>query len=184
MQTIHYTILGLLSEKPMTGYDIKKKMQDSLYIYWSGNNNQIYKALLQLRSYDYVKSETLHQDGTPSKKICYITEKGSAALHEWICSTQPGAPEFRKPFIIQMAYAGKLKKAQIEELLLKYRDELNIRFIMQKEKMRRIKNAGNQAKQQKFIELMIFENIFKFYQSELEWTGKVLDGVRKDFMEE
>ncbi len=184
MTTIHYAILGLLSEKPMTGYDLKKKMQDSLYMYWSGNNNQIYKALLQLSSNDFLKSEIQHQDGAPSKKICFITDKGRAELQEWIYSTQPEVPEFRKPFLIQMAFAGKLKPAQIEELLLKYKDELNSQLIMQQEKQRRIKDTKNHTKQEKFMENMIFDNIFKFYKSELEWTQKVLEGVRKNFREE
>ena len=48
MVTIDYTILGMLSWKPMTGYDMKRMMQDSPVMYWSGNNNQIYKALVQL----------------------------------------------------------------------------------------------------------------------------------------
>ena len=184
MATIHYAILGLLSEKPMTGYDLKKKMQDSLYMYWSGNNNQIYTALLQLSSNDFLKSEIQHQDGAPSKKICFITDKGRDELQEWIYSTQPEVPEFRKPFLIQMAFAGKLKPAKIEELLLKYKDELNSRLIMQQEKQRRIKDIKKNTKQEKFIENMIFDNIFKFYQSELEWTQKVLEGVRKNFREE
>jgi len=184
MTTIHYAILGLLSEKPMTGYDLKKKMQDSLYMYWSGNNNQIYKALLQLSSNDFLKSEIQHQDGSPSKKICFITDKGRAEQQKWIYSTQPEVPEFRKPFLIQMAFTGKLEPAKIEELLLKYKDELNLRLIMQQEKQRRIKDIKNHTKQEKFIENMIFDNIFKFYKSELEWTQKVLEGVRKNFREE
>jgi PadR family transcriptional regulator, regulatory protein AphA len=184
MTTIHYAILGLLSERPMTGYDLKKKMQGSLYMYWSGNNNQIYKALLQLSSNGLLKSEIQHQDGAPSKKICFITDKGRAELQEWIYSTQPEVPEFRKPFLIQMAFAGKLKPVQIEEVLLKYKDELNSQLIMQQEKQRRIKDTKNHTKQEKFIENMIFDNIFKFYQSELEWAQKVLEGVRKNFREE
>lgn len=184
MTTIHYAILGLLSEKPMTGYDLKKKMQDSLYMYWSGNNNQIYKALLQLGNKDYLKSKIQHQDGAPSKKICYITDKGRAKLQEWINSTYPEAPEFRKPFLIQMAFTGKLEPAKVEELLLKYKDELNLQLIMQQEKQRRVKNIKNNSKQEKFMENMIFENIFKFYKSELEWAQTVLEGVRKNFREE
>ncbi len=47
---IDYAILGLLSWKPLTGYDVKRVMQDSPFLYWSGNNNQIYKALTKLRT--------------------------------------------------------------------------------------------------------------------------------------
>ncbi len=46
--TINFAVLGILSYQPMSGYDLKKIMQDSVYMHWSGNNNQIYKALLEL----------------------------------------------------------------------------------------------------------------------------------------
>jgi PadR family transcriptional regulator AphA len=182
--SIHYAILGLLNVKPMTGYDLKKIMQDSLYMYWSGNNNQIYKALLQLYRNDFLTSKTQHQDGAPSRKICYITDKGRTALQEWICSAQPKLPEFRKPFLIQIAYAGQLESIQIEELLLKYQNELNTQLIMQQEKQRRTRNAQSRTKQERFIEYMIFDNICTFYQSELDWTQKMLQGVRKNFRKE
>ena len=41
--TIKYAILGLLSWKPFSGYDLKKIFVDSASLYWSGNNNQIYR---------------------------------------------------------------------------------------------------------------------------------------------
>ena len=46
---IQNALLSMLSVKPMTGYDLKKAMQESAYMHWSGNNNQIYKALLALQ---------------------------------------------------------------------------------------------------------------------------------------
>ena len=33
---IDHAILGLLSWKPLTGYDVKRVMQDSPFLYWSG----------------------------------------------------------------------------------------------------------------------------------------------------
>jgi len=44
--TIQFAVLGLLSGKPSSGYELKKVFEDSPYLYWSGNNNKIYKSLL------------------------------------------------------------------------------------------------------------------------------------------
>lgn len=41
-------ILGLLDWKPFSGYDLKRIISGSDLYYWSGNNNQIYKVLLEL----------------------------------------------------------------------------------------------------------------------------------------
>ena len=44
--SIEYAILGLLSWKPFSGYDLKKIIAESEVYYWSGNNNQIYNSLV------------------------------------------------------------------------------------------------------------------------------------------
>ncbi len=65
--TIDYAILGLLSWKPLSGYDLKKLFSDSSILYWSGNNNQIYKALIQLHQDGLVSQETQLQESLPAK---------------------------------------------------------------------------------------------------------------------
>ena len=54
---IRYAILGFLSWKPLSGYDLKKMFVESVFIYWSGNNNQIYKELIQLTREEMVTNE-------------------------------------------------------------------------------------------------------------------------------
>jgi len=65
---INYAILGILSCKSMTGYDIKKVIQNSTFLYWSGNNNQVYKSLTELLNKGFVTNVVKHQEGSPTKK--------------------------------------------------------------------------------------------------------------------
>ena len=71
-----FTILGLLSWKPSSGYDLKRIISDSDIFYWSGNNNQIYKSLLELQKEGLVTHQVQLQESLPAKKIYSITEKG------------------------------------------------------------------------------------------------------------
>jgi len=68
--SIKYVILGYLGWKPMTGYDLKKIIADSETLPWSGNNNQIYKALVQLHKDEWVRKVTENQTGAPT--VIYI----------------------------------------------------------------------------------------------------------------
>ncbi len=77
---IKYAILGLLSWKPLSGYDLKKIMVDSAAFYWSGNNNQIYKTLVQLHEEGLVEIEVRQQENYPPRKEYTITDQGAAAL--------------------------------------------------------------------------------------------------------
>lgn len=175
--SIKYAILGLLSWKPSTGYDLKKVFENSSIMYWSGNNNQIYKTLVQLLDEGSVTNEVLHQESAPSKKLYAITDKGVAALKEWVLST-PELPEFKKTFLVQLAWADQLNEAELDGLLSRYEEEVNIQLLMQQEKARRGINSPKRTAREVYLWDMISENVISSYKNELEWIRKVRGGMK------
>lgn len=113
---IKLAILGILGWKPATGYELKKIFEDSSFMYWSGNNNQIYKALTSMESDYLVTCELIHQDNSPSKKVYTITEEGLKELKKWLVST-PEAPEIKKTFLVQFAWSDMLNNQELSSLL-------------------------------------------------------------------
>lgn len=170
--TIYYAILGLLSWKPSSGYELKKIFGDSPHLYWSGNNNQIYKSLLQLQKDGLITFETIHQDGAPSKKIYSVTGKGMEELKNWIM-TASAVPEFKKPFLIQLAWADILGRDELARLLTKYEKDVETQLILQKEKYDREKDWPNRSPRETFLWNMISVNLMSTFQSELAWVRKV-----------
>lgn len=167
--SIKYAILGILSWKPTTGYELKKIFEDSSFLYWSGNNNQIYKALIQMQEEELVTSEVIHQDNSPSKKIYTITKEGQNELKEWVMST-PEAPEIKKSFLVQFAWSDMLNDEELSVLLDHYETEIKIQLIMQQEKNRRAQNSPNRNQRESLIWEMISENIISTYKNELNWV--------------
>lgn len=170
--SIKFAILGILSWKPSTGYDLKKIFEESSLMYWSGNNNQIYKALLQLQNEEFVTSDVIHQDSSPSKKIYKITKEGLAELKEWVLSS-PETPEFKKTFLIQLAWSNLLDNQELNELLLRYENELKVQLLMQQEKSRRSLNSPSRNDRETFIWDMIDKNFISAYETELAWVQEV-----------
>ncbi len=166
--SIKYAILGLLSWKPSTGYELKKTFEESSSMYWSGNNNQIYKTLVQLKEEGLVTSETQHQEGLPSKKIYTITGEGITELKEWVISA-PEAPEFKKAFLIQLAWSELLSNEELFELLTKYENEIKLQLLLHQEKVKRGNASPDRTQRETFIWNMIDENILSSYRNELEW---------------
>lgn len=170
--SIKFAILGLLSWKPSTGYDLKKVFEESSILYWSGNNNQIYKALLELQDEDLVTSETIQQENTPSKKRYSITEEGVTSLKAWVMSA-PEALVFKKPFLVQLAWSDMLTDEELSNLLSEYENEIKRQIIMEKEKIRRAQNVPDRSSRERSIWDMISGNLVSTYQNELNWIQEV-----------
>ncbi|MBH5316321.1 DUF4180 domain-containing protein [Paenibacillus sp. GSMTC-2017] len=167
--SIQLAILGILSWKSSTGYELKKIFEDSSFMYWSGNNNQIYKALMSMENEDYVTSEVVHQDNSPSKKVYAITEEGLKELKKWLVSSTE-APEIKKLFLVQLAWSNMLSNQELNELLSNYENEIKLQLIMQNEKYKRALHSPNRSTRESLVWEMISENIISTYNNELNWV--------------
>ncbi|OJU12412.1 MAG: hypothetical protein BGN88_04105 [Clostridiales bacterium 43-6] len=170
--SIECAILGLLSKHPYSGYDLKKIMEKSDFMPWSGNNNQIYKALVTLLNEGYVTTKTVHNDGSPSKKIYQVTTNGLDKLQKWIKSA-PGVPDFKNPFLVQLLFADQLEHPALMELLQAYENEIRLRIALHNEKRKRETGAAPVTRLQGLLTESIHDNILSAYQSELLWICKL-----------
>jgi len=173
--SIKYAILGLLSWKPASGYELKKIFEDSSAMYWSGNNNQIYKSLVQLLDDGLVTNEIKHQESSPSKKIYSITDEGMLRLKEWVLE-EPELPELKNTFLIQLAWADQLDDEELDDLLDRYEDRINMQLVYQQEKMNRGLQEPNRNEREAFLWNKISENLLSNYLNELKWV----QGIRKE----
>lgn len=174
--SINYAILGILSYKSLTGYDLKKIIQDSPFMYWSANNNQIYRALVELHDQGFVTSEVRHQESLPSKKIYTITKKGLNELKKWVLSS-PEPPEFKKTFLIQLAWANQLDTKELDNILSNYENEINMQILMQQEKKYRGVFSPGRTSREIYLWDMIYDNIISSYKNELDWIERLRKGL-------
>ena len=167
--SIQYAILGLLSWQPLSGYDLKKLISESSVMYWSGNNNQIYRALVQLHEADLVAFQVQQQESLPAKKVYSITEKGQAELRKWVLST-PEVPEIRNTFLVQLAWADQLEENELDELLDSYETEIRLQLRMQEQKTLRGLAVPERTQREVLLWKKISENIRLSYENELAWV--------------
>ena len=183
--SIEYAILGLLSSRPLTGYDIKKMFAGSAVLYWSGNNNQIYTTLVKLHEKEWISREIELQADRPPRKIYTITAKGQVELKKWLLS-EPELPQLKHSFLIQLAWADQLSPEELDALLGKYEAEMQMQFSMLQVQARQKNISSSGAPRDAYLNAalartpregllwgMIQENWISFYQNELNWVRKL-----------
>lgn len=96
-------ILVLLTEQPMSGYDLAKRFDTSIGFFWTADHPQIYRELGRLKEKGHVDVHEVVQSGRPNKLIYTITPSGLAALKGW--SQKPSAPPPIKDDLLVRLYA-------------------------------------------------------------------------------
>ena len=169
--SIQYAILGLLSRQPLTGYDLKKLFAEAETLYWSGNNNQIYRTLVKLHKANLVTQEVHHQEDAPARKVYTITTVGQEALLAWL-QTPPELPQVRNHFMLQLTWADQLDDADLDNLLAHYEEELRVKQMMIREQHQRDQSrTGNRATSRSpLLAARITERWLDYYGHELAWV--------------
>ena len=120
--SLTHAILGLLTQSPMTGYDLKNQSFDSsIAHFWPADQAQIYRTLDKMAEQGWVESHTEFQEDRPNRKVYSITEDGRAELRRWLLLSQP-LPPYREPFLIQLFFAEDLSNQEIVPMLEAQRD--------------------------------------------------------------
>jgi PadR family transcriptional regulator AphA len=174
--SIKHAILGFLSWRSLTGYDLKKLFADSEFFYWSGNSNQIYRTLVQLHKEGLVTREVEQQESYPDRKVYTITEAGQAALRAWAGSA-PELPELRHAFLVQLAWADPLCPEELDALLKTYEDQVRAQLLICREQERRGAIDPARTPRESYLWRMMASNWIGFYEHELSWVRGLRGGL-------
>jgi len=170
------TILAILSWKPLSGYDLKGMICDSEIYYWSGNNNQIYKSLIELQNEGLVTHEIQLQEGKPAKKIYTISAAGLMELKRSLMA-EPDLPEVRRGFLIQLAWSGSLSDDEVVSLLERYGEELSNRLMMLKSQAARKEIHPQRDERERFLWQRINESMIFACQVEVDWVNQTKQDI-------
>lgn len=101
-----YVLLGLLNHEPLTGYQIRKRIEISLGRFWDAGFGQIYPALQRLAEEGLVVCAAGSGEGRPGRKVYAITAEGREALKAWLA--EPAVREYVRYEVLLKLFFGSL----------------------------------------------------------------------------
>ncbi len=81
-----YALLGLLQQKPSSGYDLRKIFSSTSMKTYSDSPGAIYPALRRLEEGGLVRGRIEQRAGLRRRQVFRVTSKGLAELRKWITS--------------------------------------------------------------------------------------------------
>ena len=141
---LDHAILGLLSLRSLTGYELKKHFDSSIRHFWTVDQSHIYRVLSRLLKDGYVTSELKPQQDKPNRKIYHITPEGRDELLQWLVSGTVKSVNIREPLLVRIFFAELLSDEQVLNILreeaacssscLSEYEEMSLRSLKRSEK--------------------------------------------------
>jgi PadR family transcriptional regulator AphA len=108
--------LGVLSLGDASGYEIKKRLEDTFSHFYDASFGSIYPALSRLQSEGLVRCEIETQAKRPDKKVYSLTVDGRLTLIQEL-NKLPGHDRVRSEFLVAMYFADLLPAGQVANLI-------------------------------------------------------------------
>ena len=111
--SLRHAVLGLLSERPASGYDLMKLFESSLSNVWPATQSQVYGELGKLAAAGLL---TVSAEGPRGRKEYAVTDAGRAELHHWLVETEPERVR-RSETMLRVFFLGLLTPAEATAFL-------------------------------------------------------------------
>lgn len=120
--SLGFGILGFLSYRTMSGYNLAKAFGSSLEFFWHAQNSHVYLELKKLEQKGYISGEVVIQSERPNKRLYTITDEGRKAFLDWLAQgAGEEATQFKSTFLMKVFFGGNLAPAQSVEMLEKFK---------------------------------------------------------------
>jgi PadR family transcriptional regulator AphA len=143
-----FAILGMLTLKPMSGYEIRQLMSQSIVHFWSESYGQLYPSLKKLESAKLVTKRT--EPGQKRDKHIYtITATGRERLQAWLeAAPKPQPP--RSELLLKLFFISPQAAETSAEHVTRARDRAieDLRHLGYIEEKIRSEHAGHPQLQQ------------------------------------
>ena len=116
-----YAVLGMLSIAPMSGYDIKKRVERSVSNFWTESYGQIYPILKNLVAEKLVNKTVEKGEGKPDRHVYALTERGREELQRWLAEDVLPKAE-RNELLLKLFFGEEVSFATNIRHIEKYRE--------------------------------------------------------------
>jgi len=177
--SLQYGILGLLTFKPMSGYELKTIFDNSINYFWTAQLSQIYRDLGTLEKKGYVTSQVEEQTGRPDKKIYSITAEGDEAFQKWLNDfPKQLSTAIRDDICLRTFFGSRIPLDELEFQLkrfIKEKQEVIDILRMMEEHKDHYKDAPESDRI--FFQLLTLKKGLLVFGAEVQWAEECLKDI-------
>lgn len=114
---LQYIILGLINERPLTGYELTKSFDNDIGEFWNAKHSQIYPQLKTLEDADALTHTEEISGEKLARKRYSITPNGQRLLRDWIATPTGNATNGKDEFVLKLYFIHDRHDSRLRPML-------------------------------------------------------------------
>ena len=173
MRTLKYAILGMIHQRPMTGYDLMQEFESTLNEFWSASHSQIYPELKKLTQEGSISFIEQFSDKGPNSKLYSITQKGTQDFLTWLTKDEDIMKTPKDSFRLRVFFSKDMDPAMRKDFfefhLLQHKKRL-MHLRDNQKKFDRIPGPG----EEEFGDYLVLMGAIMREESTISWIEKCI----------
>jgi DNA-binding PadR family transcriptional regulator len=161
--TIKNTLLALLYQRAMHGYELGKQLNLIINAEWDVKPGQIASTLTRLKEANLVDYTIEETDDAPDRKVYFITEEGQAELRQWYLTPEVRDYRLGDAFYVKLILSLVGGPINPEQVLMVQRREL-YQQLHEATEMRRQANPQTQLPW-----VLLLDSAIMHLEADLRW---------------
>lgn len=177
---LNHTLLGLLSFKSMTGYQLKQLFESSINHFWNAHMSQIYRELGSMEERGWVTFVIEPQEGKPDKKVYSITQEGMNVFKRWLRDFPEDMEEtVRNEFLARIFFASHIDLPDLAYELRRFVRKQQEQLSAYRETEAHIKECREKGDPGAVFWHMTLRKGLKSTESAIEWAQECLQLIKE-----
>src|SRR5258706_2418097 len=168
--SLKYGILGLISEEPLHGYEVKTRFEAMLGGTWEVNIGQVYSTLQRLERDELV--EAVGERGDRGRLAYQVTDAGRAELQRWLSEPDAAPQEIHDELFVKLMLIRRLANGNLEGLIARQRRVYLQRLRDLAELERRAR-----AEQRPDLLLLLLKGAVIHTEADIKWLDACLEEI-------
>ena len=123
-----HAILVALLDGPSSGYDLAKRFDGTVGVFWEASHQQIYRELAKLETLGHITSTTVPQETRPNKRLYAIADAGQTHLAAWL-HTPSRIPPLKDDLLVKLFGGYLVERPVILQALRQHRKQHQTRLV-------------------------------------------------------
>lgn len=163
---IDMVILGLLAHEDLTGYDIKKRIDNGISFFWKGSFGSIYPSLNAMEDAGYVGKTAALEKTNKREKIYYrITDAGREYLKQWLADSK-AVNDLKYETLLKVFFGGVVEPGVTIETIIQFENDIKNELDILKMYKKNLENA-------------LFDNDHVYYYLTVSFGVETYEGYLK-----
>lgn len=168
---LDFAILGILTDGPLHGYELKRVLADSEHGFWTVSFGSLYPALRRLEKQGFVSVGT---EGGSRRKVYQLTPEGKAYFQELL--EAPGAAEEERAFTLKLSFFRYLDPDSRIGVLERRRAHLTTRLAESRKSM---KDSANRTKRRMDeYTVALINRSMRSTEADIAWLDELIENER------